>query len=80
MSVIEREFTRGIVEAKDTKLDCLAFVRVIHSISYADMQKVGRFLDTVKDGSVDKVTFNNAKSRTSHNTPQPLTLITFLPA
>ena len=27
MSVIEREFTKGIVEAKDSKEDCFAFVR-----------------------------------------------------
>ena len=27
MSVIEREYMKGIVEAKDSKNDCLAFVR-----------------------------------------------------
>ena len=29
MSVIEREFVKGIVEAKDTKDDCFAFVRLV---------------------------------------------------
>ena len=29
MSVIEREFTKGIVEAKDSKEDCFAFVRLV---------------------------------------------------
>ena len=29
MSVIEREFVKGIVDAKDTKDDCFAFVRLV---------------------------------------------------
>ena len=70
MSVIEREFNKGIVEAKDIKEDCFAIVRwvntqevtynlsvsvrVIHNMSFSDMEKVSRYVDTVKDGSVDK--------------------------
>ena len=54
MSVIEREFVKGVVEAKDSKDDCFAFVRVIHNISYSDMDKVAHYVDTLKDGSVDK--------------------------
>ena len=54
MSVIEREFTKGIVEARDTKEDCFAFVRVLNNISYSDMTFIPHFLDTFKDGSVDK--------------------------
>ena len=51
MSVIEREFTKGILEANDTKEDCLAFTRMLQNING---DRAPLFLDTLAEGSPDQ--------------------------
>ena len=36
MSILEREFAKGILEARDTKEDCLAFTRFLTNINSSD--------------------------------------------
>ena len=55
MSVLEREFTKGILEASDTKEDCLAFSRLLANINSSDQARLPLFLDTNADGSQDMV-------------------------
>jgi hypothetical protein len=62
MSVIEREFTRGILEAKDTKEDCLAFSRVLQNINMSDQKLAPLFVDTLADGNQDQ----SASDRVNH--------------
>ena len=55
MSVLEREFTKGILEAGDTKEDCLAFTRMMTNINSSDQDRLPLYLDTNADGSQDLV-------------------------
>ena len=39
MSILEREFAKGILEARDTKEDCLAFTRFLTNINSSDQAR-----------------------------------------
>ena len=51
MSILEREFAKGILEARDTKEDCLAFTRFLTNINSSDQARFPHFVDTNPDGS-----------------------------
>jgi hypothetical protein len=54
MSVLEREFTKGIVEAEDTKEDCLAFTRILANMNMSDQVHMPLYLDTGAEGGQDQ--------------------------
>ena len=55
MSILEREFAKGILEARDTKEDCLAFTRFLTNINSSDQARFPHYVDTNPDGSQDMV-------------------------
>lgn len=47
MSVTEREVINGILNVKNTKNHCLAYVRYINNINLQNVKKASLFLDIV---------------------------------
>ena len=45
MSVVEREAWKGIAEDENSKSHCLAFIRTIKNISFAEGSKAHNFVD-----------------------------------
>lgn len=44
-AVTEREVINGVLNVKNTKNHCLAYVRMIHNINMQNLRKAGLFVD-----------------------------------